>query len=159
MILDTIKLENITVVKAERMVNKHNSKPGVVKATLDSKESKTSVMKHKNRLKDSSRYNKVYVENDLPATQRAINANFRTLLNAIGENNLHLRGSRISTRDGQQEYQRGENYPRRQYNKTSYNYDTSRSYEKSDYSDRIRERQYSYHNKPLDARRVTQYNN
>ena len=61
------------------------------KATLDSKESKQLVMKYKNRLKDSSRYDKVYTGNDIPATQRAKNANFRTLLNALGESNLQQR--------------------------------------------------------------------
>ena len=54
-------------------------------------------------MKDSSRNRNVYIEHDVPAAQRAINSNFRTLLNALGESNLQLKGSRISVRQNEQD--------------------------------------------------------
>ena len=56
-------------------------------------------MKHKRNLQNSSRYSKVYIENDIPANQRAINSNVRTIINALGGDRLQLKGSRISIRD------------------------------------------------------------
>ena len=61
MIRDCLKLRNITVLSAERLASKNNLNPGIVKATLDSQESKQLVMKHKNRLKDSSRYRNSFI--------------------------------------------------------------------------------------------------
>ena len=119
MIRDTLKLNNICVVNAERLTNKNSSKPGIVKVTLDSKESKQRVMQHKKNLKDSSRYNKTFIEHDIPAAQRAINANFRTVLNVIGERNLQLRGSRISAR---QVYQERDDKPYKDYNRNAGSY-------------------------------------
>ena len=103
MIRDTLNLKNIRVVEAVRLPNKNRSNPGIVKATLDSKESKQLVMQHKKKLKDSTRYCKAFIENDVPAAQRAINANFRAVLHALGESNLQLRGSRISSRHDYQQ--------------------------------------------------------
>ena len=60
-------------------------------------------MQHKKKLKDSTRYCKAFIENDVPAAQRAINANFRAVLHALGESNLQLRGSRISSRHDYQQ--------------------------------------------------------
>ena len=151
MIRDTLKLENLSVVKAERLINKNTSKPGIVKATLYSNKSDQTVMKHKNKLKDSSRYNKAFVENDISAAQRAINANFRTLLNALGESNLQLRGSRISAR---QDYQQREDYPRRDYSGNTESYDRHETRD-----DTYRRREHPRDNdRTRNVRRDTRYN-
>lgn len=46
-IQDSLKLKGISVITAERKTTKHPSKPGVILATMDSYESKQSVMKYK----------------------------------------------------------------------------------------------------------------
>ena len=135
----------------ERHINKNTSKPGTVKATLDSNESKQTVMKHMNKLKDSSRYNKALVENDIPAAQRAINANFRTLLNALGESNLQLRGSRISAH---QDYQQREDHPCRDYSGNTESYDRHETRD-----DTYRRREHPRDNdRTRNVRRDTRYN-
>ena len=131
LIRDSLKIRNITVLSAERLENKYNSRPGLVKATLDSVASKQEVMKYKNKLKDSSRYNNVYIENDVPAAQRAINSNFRTLLNVLGESNLQLKGSRISVRQHGQDQYAGINRDESTYRQRD-NYDNYRTYERRD---------------------------
>ena len=52
LIRDSLKLKDVSVLSAERMVNRNNPKPGLVKATLDSTASKQEVMRQKNILKD-----------------------------------------------------------------------------------------------------------
>ena len=88
-------------------------------------------MKYKNKLKDSSRYNKVYIENDIPAAQRAINSNFRTLLNVLGENNLQLKGSRISVRQHEQDQYALSNRDESSYRQRD-NFDNNRTYARRD---------------------------
>ena len=151
MIRDTMKLNNICVVSAERLTNNNSSKPGIVKVTLDSKESKQRVMQHKKKLKDSSRYNKTFIEHDILAAQRAINANFRTVLNVIGERNLQLRGSRISAR---QVYQEKEDKPFKDYSRNTGSYNMhetkNRAYRRQESPSRY------YRNR--DSRQETRYN-
>ena len=52
-------------------------------------------MSIKRELKNSSRYKNVFVENDIPPGQRKLNSNLRTIVNTIGRDRLHFRGSRI----------------------------------------------------------------
>ena len=160
MIRDCLKQKNITVMSAERLVSRNSSAPSIVKVTLDSKESKQSVMKNKHRLKDSSRYRHAFIEHDIPATQRRINANFRTLLHALGDNNLHLRGSRISSRQERQDNQYSPQYrasfPPRQQNRD--NYWDYRSETKNSYVNGRRDSTYEY-DRSSGTRRSHRFNN
>ena len=144
------------------MVNRNNSKAGLVKATLDSTASKQEVSRQKNRLKDSSRYSNVFIENDVPAAQRAINANFRTLLNALGESNLQLKGSRTSVGQyGQEQYasHNRDESSYRQSGRDDYKYYRSHQ-RRDDFESDRRERSHgSYgNNRTINSRRDARYN-
>ena len=96
---DSLRLRDISVAKAVRKQSRSDSKPGLIIATMKSNEEKETVMKHKRHLKNSSRYEHVYIENDIPASQRAVNSNFRTLINALGRDKFQLKEPRISVRE------------------------------------------------------------
>ena len=110
LIQDSLKLKDISVENAIRKPNKSESKPGIIIATLKSNEEKQSIMKHKRNLRYSSRYSQVYIENDIPANQRAVNSNFRAIIHALGGDRLQLRGSRISLKDEHTEHSNESRY-------------------------------------------------
>ena len=64
-------------------------------ATFYRYEDKEHMMKLKKNLKQSTRYRDVYIENDVPAHQRKLKSNLRTIVNTLGREKLRLRGSRI----------------------------------------------------------------
>ena len=77
LIKDGLKLRDIAVESAERKPSAVDSRSGIVIAKLKNKEDKLAVMKNKSKLKDSRRYQNVFVEHDLPKHQRVLNANIR----------------------------------------------------------------------------------
>ena len=80
-----MKLRDIEVQSAERKENRtFNGKAGLVVAKCKSREDKQAVMKIKSKLKDSRRYENVYIEHDLSRQQRVFNSNMRTIVNAKG---------------------------------------------------------------------------
>ena len=55
------------VESAERKANRaHNGKAGIIVAKCKSREDKKTIITNKSKLKDSRRYEKVYIEHDLP---------------------------------------------------------------------------------------------
>ena len=69
-ISEGLKLRNISFESATRKISRNNSKPGIIIATCKTDQDKESIMIVKRELKNSSRYQKVFVENDLPPGQR-----------------------------------------------------------------------------------------
>ena len=67
-------------------------KPGIIVATCKSKEGKLTIMKSKRHLKDTRRYEKVFIENDLPKTQRVLNSDLRTIVRTIGSDKIKSEG-------------------------------------------------------------------
>ena len=153
LIQDSLRLRDISVAKAVRKQSRSDSKPGLIIATMKSNEDKETVMKHKRHLKNSSRYEHVYIENDIPASQRAVNSNFRTPINALGRDTFQLKGSRISVREETSETGNSQRYDyndsRESYDNWHYNRRTEwsngdRSSERRDTrSDYSRERRYN----------------
>ena len=94
-IIKYLKIKDVSVQTAERKPNNYNSKPGVIIATFYRYEDKEHMMKLKKNLKQSTRYRDVYIENDVPAHQRKLKSNLRTIVNTLGREKLRLRGSRI----------------------------------------------------------------
>lgn len=92
-----LKLREIMVEVAERKQSRlDDRKPGIIVAKCGTREDKQTVMKCKRILRDSRRYEKVFIENDLPKHQRVLNSNLRTIVNTIGNDKLKLKGSRVS---------------------------------------------------------------
>ena len=100
LIKDGLKIRDITVESAVRKVNSFDSsKPGVVVAKFRTREEKYSVMKSKRKLKDSRRYEKVFIEHDLPRHERVMNASIRTIVKTLGKKNLEIAGARVKVRE------------------------------------------------------------
>lgn len=49
----------------------------------------------KKNFKHSSRYKNVYVEPDIPSYYRKITSNLHTIINTLGKEKLHIKGSRV----------------------------------------------------------------
>ena len=89
---DGLKLRDVAVESAKRKTNNGNeSKHGVIVAKFKSKDDKHRVMKNKNKLKDSKRYENVFIEHDIPKHQRVLNANSRTIV----KSDLQFEGSKL----------------------------------------------------------------
>ena len=92
---DGLKLKDVGFLKAERKVSRNPSKPGVIVAECHSSDDMWTILKAKTTLKDSRNFREVFIEKDIPAEQRTMEANIRTIVNAIGRNQLEMRGARV----------------------------------------------------------------
>ena len=99
LIKDGLRLRDIAVESAERKPSAVDSRSGIVIAKLKNREDKLAVMKNKSKLKDSRRYQNVFVEHDLPKHQRVLNANIRTIVKTLGKQDLQFEGSRVRVKD------------------------------------------------------------
>ncbi|KAK3099216.1 hypothetical protein FSP39_001099 [Pinctada imbricata] len=81
-IRDGLRLHDVKVVEADRKKGDRN--PGVVLATIETKEQKDKILKNKSKLKHSSAYSRVYIEDETPKEVRTQEANLRTILKEIG---------------------------------------------------------------------------
>jgi hypothetical protein len=110
-IKDGMKLSSVKVTKAERKVSR-NDRPGVIIATLETREHKQQVMRAKNRLRASREYSDVYIENDLSPSEQNTQSSLRTILHQIGQSdNYRVYGNRIvqnSERSSRQGYPRSD---------------------------------------------------
>ena len=152
-ISEGLKLRNISFESATRKISRNNSKPGIIIATCKTDQDKESIMSVKRELKNSSRYQKVFVENDLPPGQRKLNSNLRTIVNTIGRDKLLFKGSRILPAETGQgaEYEygyTGTDYQGRRVEEEnrSYEYDRMRNRGNNGRDDRYRGQQGGYRN-------------
>lgn len=94
---DGLKIRDIKIDSAERKENRGNDgKPGVIVAKCKAREDKQTIMKCKSKLKDSRRYERVFIEHDVPKQQRVFNSNMRAIINTLGRDKLQLKGARVS---------------------------------------------------------------
>ena len=80
---DELRLSDISVKDAVRKQSHNTYKPGVVIATLKSRQDKQLVMKEKSKLRDSRIFSKVFIHHDQVPSQRNMNSNFRAILRAM----------------------------------------------------------------------------
>jgi hypothetical protein len=90
---DGLKIRDVHFKSAERKVSRNQLKPGVIIAECESADDKRRILESKRILKDSRNFKDVFIEHDIPASQRILNANLRTIINTLGNNQLELRGS------------------------------------------------------------------
>ena len=113
------------VVEAVRKESKSSSKPGIVIATLRTKEEKKQIMRAKNGLKNSSRYKNVYIEHDIPSYHRKIRNNLHRIVTTLGQEKLEIRGSRVYKSEQSRSYGEGSHHgyrleePRNHYSQES----------------------------------------
>lgn len=128
---DGLKLADINVAKLVRKTSRSDDKPGIVVITFATMEHKKGVLKAKRVLKNSTKYSRVYIENDLPLQQRINNNNNRTLLKALGrDNDFMIKSGRVVRKQSddtsvhnlpQVNGQRANNYPRSRTDRNRHN--------------------------------------
>lgn len=98
LIRDGMKIKDVKVKSAVRKKSR-NDKPGLVIASLETPKQKQKVMKEKGKLKNSSEYHRVYINNDLPKSEQNTQSSLRTILKELGkERQYTVNGSRITPR-------------------------------------------------------------
>jgi len=95
LIKDGLRVNDVSCVSAERKQAYNDSKPGVVIASFTCHDDKRKVLSSKRELKNSRQYNTVYIDHDLSVPDRIMNNNFRTILSALRDQNLTVRGTRV----------------------------------------------------------------
>lgn len=92
---DGLKLKNIAVESAERKPSWSENRDGVIRFTCRNADDKHRILKSKRLLGQSRNFRNVYIQIDLSSDQRVANANMRTLIKALGNDNLKLKGARL----------------------------------------------------------------
>ena len=90
-----LRLSDIDIVSAERKISNSQHKPGVIIVTLKEEGDRKKIMANKSTLKNSERYERVFIEFDLPPYQRALKSNLHTIAQTLGRGKLQVRGSRL----------------------------------------------------------------
>ena len=97
LIREGLDIRDVSVSSTERKLSRVQSKPGVVIATFKSAEDKRKVMSEKSKLKNSRRYERVFIQHDQMREQRLLNGNFRAVIGALNRegSKFALRGTRV----------------------------------------------------------------
>lgn len=95
LIKDGLKISDVKVSSVERKKSKHERKCGVVIARCKSMEDKSKVMRAKRVLRDSRNFKDIFIENDIPISERILNENIKTIVNTFGNDKLVYRENRI----------------------------------------------------------------
>ena len=163
-VIDYLKVR-VEVVAATRKESKSSSKPGIVIATLRSKDEKEQIMRAKKDLRNSNRYKDVYIEHDIPSYHRRIRNNLHTIVNTLGQEKLEMKGSRVFMSEQSRSYGEGSHYgyrpeePRKHYSQeSSYRDSHYDGYRQNDR--RSNYRSHEYNRRPDDSRqtRPSRYN-
>ena len=97
----------------------------------------------RNRDLKSRRYGMVYIEHNMPAEQRRLNSNLRTIVNTKGSDRLWLKGSPVLQAENNRDYARPDPFQRSARSHASshrgsydYNRNKDRNYERRGYERR-----------------------
>ena len=96
--IDGLQLREVAITKTRRLASRTANKPGIVIASLQTQEMRTKVLRAKKSLKDSRNqvFRKVYIDADKPHAIRNMEANFRTLMKGMNNDNMIMRGNRLT---------------------------------------------------------------
>lgn len=95
---DGLALTNVDIKSVARKQGNERS-PGVVIVELNDFNKKKEIFKKKKDLKKSRKYDKVYIDNDMPLETRIHQNNMRTLLKELGkERSFTFSGNRLTKR-------------------------------------------------------------
>ena len=95
MFKDALEVAGVSCASAERKIVNSGSKPGVVIAKMRSHEDKRKVMLKKAYLKSNRQHSSVFISHDQSHVDRLMSNNFRTILSAIRNHDLQVKGSRV----------------------------------------------------------------
>jgi len=98
LVRDGLKLKDIKVVKAERKQSRGDN-PGVIVASLETKQQVSEVMKGKAVLRQTNDYRSVYIEPLLSQAELSTQSSLRTILKEMGkEKSYYVNGPRLFPR-------------------------------------------------------------
>ncbi|MEW8548011.1 MAG: hypothetical protein AB2693_31290 [Candidatus Thiodiazotropha sp.] len=89
---DGLKFADIKVTKCERKKSR-GSKPGVIIATVATREQKQKVLDNKKKLRNIQQFSKVYIEDARPLTSRINEANMLTVLQELDKKDQYFMSS------------------------------------------------------------------
>ena len=95
---DGLQLKDISLRSVERKKSNRENRAGIVLVCFDSFEDKRKVMETKRKLRDTRNFKDVFIEHDLPRSQRMLNANLRNIVRTIGKDKLEIKGSRVQVK-------------------------------------------------------------
>ncbi|XP_071132902.1 uncharacterized protein [Mytilus edulis] len=125
LIKDGLILKDVKIKSAERKISRRDNVPGIVLIAFHSSDDKRKAMEEKRKLKDSRNFKNIFIEHDLPKSQRMMNSNLRNIVRTIGKHQLELRGSRVQVKTAenirkQSDYSNGsQRHHERQYENRS----------------------------------------
>ena len=83
----------VKVVAAKRLPGRDGN-PGIVKVALDSLESKKTVLRAKSKIKESQKFQNVWIRGSMTHAERLIHINFKKILQVLpGGGNYRISGS------------------------------------------------------------------
>ena len=89
LIRDGLKFTAVYVVKCEHKTSQGN-KPGVIFATLETREQKLKVLENKKKLRNTRLFVKVYIEASRPLAGRRNETNMMTVLQEMGKTDQYI---------------------------------------------------------------------
>lgn len=92
---DGLKLRDVKIEHAARKQSYKRGQPGLVIAKCKNSEDKEKIMSAKRILADSRNYRDISISHDKTRDQRLQEANWRTVISAVGKDKLALRGPRV----------------------------------------------------------------
>jgi len=98
LIKDGLKVADVECYQALRKGHNTNTHRVIV-ASFRSSEDKRKVMVDKKNLKNSDMYKTVYIHHDQSVTERVMSENFRTVLQALKQHGLVMRGQHVVQQD------------------------------------------------------------
>lgn len=104
---------SVQVCNTERKTSANHSKPGVVIATMQSFDDRQKVLKAKAKLRNSRNYSDVFIQCDQTREERLMMTNFRTVVGALKNSGITVRGNRVVhklSNNGDQSLERVDNF-------------------------------------------------
>lgn len=92
---DGLRLRDVSIKSAERKQSRKENDPGVVIVKCNNIDDKKTILSSKRKLKDSRNFRDVFIHNDYSQQERIQTANLRTLIKAVGNDNLIIKGNRV----------------------------------------------------------------
>ena len=95
---DGLKLWEITVLNGIRKPARKHYQSGLIIATCKTCEDNKHILTANNMLKESREFKDVFISSDISFEQRQQDANFRTIVNALGRDKLMMNGNHVIPR-------------------------------------------------------------
>ena len=112
LVKDGLKIKDVSVMTAERKANRSDYEHGIVIAKCASANDKRKIMSNKRNLKSDRKYSRVYIDHDMSREDRIMASNLKSIVKAVGNNKLYVRGNRICSSTPREHSDRGDQQQR-----------------------------------------------